>query len=294
MAINFSFSQTGTSRFAKVIGSAEPKFLIGKETVYQGTNHGLYNTSIPTGGSYDPAEYSDDYGFWAYFVAPTAKGESNYSFTCLNTYDRAKFSFGLMQYAAHVPNGDFVKFFRELLMLPSGPFYFPKLVVQNGRIAYREATGSLTRLENDVSTQGLMDYLNPTLDVIENQELVCSARMVHWATKDPANRRLQLKVAVEHFKANMKSYATSYNLDGFPAKVCQVVCDIRHQGRATSQQIISALNTNGNHELAFNKLLQLGQPLYASRISTIRSVIIKLVSDGKFGKKYSMSKRDFV
>jgi len=92
----------------------------------------------------------------------------------------------------------------------------------------------------------------------------------------------------------MKSYATSYNLDGFPAKVCQVVCDIRHQGRATSQQIISALNTNGNHELAFNKLLQLGQPLYASRISTIRSVIIKLVSDGKFGKKYSMSKRDFV
>ena len=293
MAINFSFTQTGTAHYAQVIGSAEPRFLVGKETVYLGS-HGLMNTSIPAGAAYDAAAYVGDHGFWAHCIAPTAKGESNYSFTCLNTYDRAKFTIGFMQYAAHVPNGDFVKFFRELLMLPSGPFYFPKLSIQNGRIFYREASGSLTQLENDASTQGLMDYLNPTLDGIENQELICSARLVHWATKDQANRDLQVKVAVEHYKANLKRYAASYNLDGHPDKVCQVVCDIRHQGRATSQQIIDALNTGGNYELAFNKLLQLGQPKYASRIATIRAVINKLVADGIFGKTYKFSTNDFV
>ena len=294
MAINFNFSQTGTSRFGQVIGSSEPKFLVGKETIYERTMHGLYNTTIPNGVAYNPADYVGDYGYWAYFIAPTAKGESNNSFVCLNTYDRARFTFSFMQYAAHVPNGDFVKFFKELLKLPSGTFYFPKLTVQNGRIFYREATGSLTQLENDTSTQGLMDYLNPTLQSIENQELICAARMVHWATKDPANRLLQVKVAVEHFKANMKRYATSYNLDGFPDKVCQVVCDIRHQGRATSQQIIDALNTGGNYELAFNKLLQLGQPKYASRITTIRGAINKLIAEGIFGRKYRLSTNEFV
>jgi DNA-directed RNA polymerase specialized sigma54-like protein len=92
----------------------------------------------------------------------------------------------------------------------------------------------------------------------------------------------------------MKQYAQSYNLDGFPANVCQIVCDIRHQGRASSQQIINALNTSGNFEKAYNQLLQLGQPLYASRISTVRGVIKSLNDAGLFGKRYKLSKGDFV
>ena len=74
-----------------------------KETLYQGTNHGLYNTSTPNGVAYNAADYVGEYGFWAYFIAPTAKGESNNSFVCLNTYDRAKFTFSFMQYAAIAP-----------------------------------------------------------------------------------------------------------------------------------------------------------------------------------------------
>ncbi len=294
MAINFTFSQTGTSRFAQVIGSGEPKFLVGKETVYQHTKHGLFNLSTPNGIAYKAEDYKDEYGFWAYFIAPTAKAESGNSFVCLNTYDRAAFTFSFMQYAAHVPNGDFVVFFKELLALPNAADYFPKLSVQHDRIFYREASGALTQLENDASSEGLMKYLNPSLDAVENQELVCAARMVHWATNDAKHRRVQVKVAVEHFKKNMKQYAQSYNLDGFPANVCQMVCDIRHQGRASSQQIINALNTNGNFEAAYNRLLQLGQPLYASRISTVRGVIKSLTDAGLFGKKYKLSKGDFI
>jgi len=294
MAINFAFSQSGTSRFAQVIGSGEPKFLIGKETVYQHTKHGLYNLSIPNGLAYKPEDYKAEYGFWAYFIAPTAKAESNNSFVCLNTYDRARFTFSFMQYAAHVPNGDFVRFFKELLALPAAKEYFPKLVVQNKRIFYRETSGTMTQLEDDATTEGLMNYLNPSLDQIENQEVICAARLIHWATKDAAHRRLQVKVAVEHFKENMKQYARSYNLDGFPAKVCQVICDIRHQGRATSQQIINALDTGGNFETAYTRLLQLGQPLYPSRISTVRAAIKNLTDAGVFGKKYKLAKNDFV
>lgn len=294
MAINFTFSNSGTSRFAQIIGSNQPKFLVGKETVYQQTKHGLYNLSIPDGLVYKSEDYKSEYGFWEYFIAPTAKAESNNSFVCLNTYDRAFFTFSFMQYAAHVPNGDFVKFFKEILALPNAKDYFPKLVVANKRIFYRETSGTLTQLETDTTTEKLMKYLNPSLEQIENQELICAARMVHWATNDATHRRLQVKIAVEHFRENMKQYAQSYNLDGFPAKICQIICDIRHQGRASSQQIINALNTGGNLERAYTKLLQLGQPLYTSRISTVRAVIKNLSDAGLFNKKYKASKNDFV
>ena len=139
---------------------------------------------------------------------------------------------------------------------------------------------------------GILDA--PTLDTIENQELICAARFVHWASNDAKHRRLQVKIAVGHYKEKMKDYAESYNLDGFPAKVCQVICDIRHQGRAKSIDIINAINTRGNFELAYNKLLQLGQPLYASRISTVRSVIKNLSDRGIFNKKYKQSTNEFV
>jgi len=294
VAINFTFSHSGTSWSAQVVGNAAPKFLVGKETVYEHTLHGLYNTQTPNGVAYDAANYAPNYDFWAYFIAPTAKAESNNSFVCLNTYDRARFTFSFMQYAAHVPNGDFVRFFMELLALPNAGDYFPRLVLQNHRIFYRESSGALTQLENDTSTQPLMDYLNPTLAGVENQELICAARMVHWATNDPAHREVQVRVAVEHFKTNMKQYASSYNLDGYPDKVCQLVCDIRHQGRAKSQHIIDALNTGGNHDAAYNRLLQLGQPKYASRIATVRSVINKLVADGTFVRKYDAATNSFV
>ncbi|HEY0658064.1 MAG TPA: hypothetical protein VGD05_06305 [Pyrinomonadaceae bacterium] len=294
MAINFTFSQSGTSRFAQVIGSGDPKFLVGKETVYERTKHGLYNYSIPGGLVYKPDEYKAEYGFWAHFIAPTAKAESNNSFVCLNTYDRAKFTFGFMQFAAHVPNGDFVRYFKELLDLPVARDYFPKLVVKNNRIFYRESSGTLTQLEDDTTTEGFMKYLNPSLDQIENQEIICAARLVHWAMKDAAHRRIQVKVSIELFKEDMKRHAQSYNLDGYPDKVCQVICDIRHQGRATSQQIINALNTGGNFETAYARLLQFGQPLYASRINTVRTVIKNLIDAGIFGKKYKKSTNDFV
>ncbi|MFM8332227.1 MAG: hypothetical protein ACKN9T_11105 [Candidatus Methylumidiphilus sp.] len=294
MALNFNFSRAGTSHYAEAIGGGTPKFLIGKETIYERVNHGLFNLTTPSGLLYDANAYAPTYGFWAYFIAPTAKAESNNSFICLNTYDRARFTFGFMQYAAHVANGDFVRYFRQLLQLPNAADYFPKLALSGNQICYRDASGTLTPLENSSSTADLLDYLNPTLSAIESQELITAARMIHWTTHDAKHRELQVATAIEFFKENMQDYAKQYNLDGYPAKVCQVVCDIRHQGRAKSSHIIRALNTGGNFNLAYDKLTALGLPLYKPRINTIRSEINKLLTAGLFGKTYDQSTNSFV
>jgi hypothetical protein len=282
-----------TVHYAKLNGSPQPKFTIGNRTMYLG-NFGLYNTQLTPGLVYNPADYATDYGFWAHFIYPTAMAESKGSFTCLNTYDRAKFTYSFMQYGAHVPNGDFVKFLRKLLALPNAGDYFPKLVLKDSRIFYKNDTGTFKQLENDLSTQELMDYFNPTVLEVENQELICSARMVHWATNDAAHRKVQVETGIQHFKNNMIEYDKRFGLNGVPAKVCQVICDIRHQGRGLNDRIAYALDTKGNFNLAYTNLLSIGEAKYSERIKTVRNTINGMLTSGIFNKKYDRATNSFI
>jgi hypothetical protein len=76
------------------------------------------------------------------------------------------------------------------------PDYFPRLQLHEGRIHYLNNNQvTLTQLESDASTLGLMDYLNPTLLNIENQEALCAARMVHRAQQHPPHRLAQVSLA---------------------------------------------------------------------------------------------------
>lgn len=279
---------------ATLAGSNEPKFVVGYRTYYADGGYGLYNTAVSEGQVYLPEGFEAEFGFWAYFIYPTAKAESQGSYNCLNTYDKAKFTFSFMQYAAHVPNGDFVIFLRKLLALPKAGEYFPKLILQNNRIHYREENGVLTQLETDSSTQALMDYLNPTLKEVENQELISAARMVHWASNDPEHRRVQVVTAIDHFKENMKKYHKRFNLHHAPAKVCLMVCDIRHQGRGSNDRIALALDTKGDYELAFTNLCSIGSVNYSNRINTVRNTINDLIKNGKFNLKYDSVNNRFV
>lgn len=298
MAIDFSINSTvtpngRTTYNAQRLNSTEAKFNFCSKTRYE-ENVGLFNTAITSGLTYKPEDYVKDYGFWAYFIYPTAMAESSGSFTCLNTYDRAQFTFTFMQYGAHVPNGDFVNFFRKLLQLHNASDYFPKLVLSNNRIFYKPSSGALSPLENDSSSQALMDYLNPTLNDIESQELICAARFVHWATTDANHRKTQVETAIDMYKENMKSYHKRYGLNNAPANVCQMICDIRHQGRGKSDRIALALNTNGNYDKAFSNLCTIGDTNYQTRINTVRSTITKLTDLGKFSMKYDAGSGEFV
>lgn len=279
---------------AKLNNSSENKFVIGYRTLYDQVNFGLFNTSVQQGQTYDPSDFSQQFGFWAHFIYPTVMAESKGSYFCLNTYDRAKFTFTFMQYAAHVPNGDFVRFLKKLLALPNAPEYFPNLLIQNGRVFYKSANGTLSQLENDSSTQGLMNYFNPTLNEVETQELICSARMVHWAIQDPNHKKIQVETAIDLYKNNMVEYHNRFGLDNTPAKICQMICDIRHQGRGKNDRIANALNTNGDFEKAFNNLCSIGATNYQTRINTVRSTINKLIIEGIFNKKYKSSTNSFV
>lgn len=282
-----------TAYAAKLAGSNEAKFTFAYRTTYL-ENFGLFNTSVSSNLVYNPEDYVKEFGFWAYFIQPTAMAESRGSFLCLNTYDRAKFTFSFMQYAAHVPNGDFINFFKKLLSLPNAKDYFPRLVLQNNQIFYRNTNNTLSQLEDNTSTQALMNYLNPSLSEVDQQELICAARFVHWATHDPAHRRIQVETAIAMYKENMKEYHKRFGLNKVPAKVCQMICDIRHQGRGKNDRIALALNTNGNYEKAFSNLCTIGNTNYQSRITTVRNTINRLIAEGKFNKVYDAKKGEFV
>src|SRR6478672_3369304 len=117
MAILFKISRDGRDFFCQADNG--PKYFVGRRVPYE-DNIGLYN--VFSGSKlqkleFDPSNYQNEFGFWAEFIDPTAQCEGR-NFLTLNSYDRAAFTFGFGQFAAHVPNGDFVRYFRGLLQRP--------------------------------------------------------------------------------------------------------------------------------------------------------------------------------
>lgn len=289
MAIFVEISLRERKYYASI--NATPEFFVGKKVSYL-NNWGLMNTTSLPSERYNPDDYATNYGYWAYFINPISMCESRGSFHCLNTYDRACFTFGFMQYAAHVADGDFVKFFRKLLSTPLAKEYFPDLELKNNNI-YRVSAGITTQLESSDSTKKLMQYLNPSLGEVEEIEVINSAKFIHWS-KDTQHIEIQVECAIDHVKKAMKEYSRRYNLDGRSDKVCLVVADIRHQGRGKSVEIIDALNTSDD-EKAYKNLLEIGEHTYPERIKTLTDTIKAMVSTGKLGnKKYNQTKNDFV
>ncbi len=288
--IQFTLSKTEGKHFAKANGGNA--FYVGTETVYKG-QHGLFNLKISDGPVYKAEDYVQQFGHWAWFLLPTAKCESNGSFHCLNTYDRAAFTFTFMQFAAHVPNGDFVQWFRALLQLPEAKDYFPFLELRNNRIFYVR-NNEANQLEKDGpgGTAELMKYLNNDIKNIDSQEIITAARFVHWAQNSAAHRQLQVATAVKLFKGNMHDHSRRFNLDGMPDYICHVICDIFHQGRA-KYNLVSEILSNNSQTNAYNKLLNIGAANYADRIRVLKATHKLLRDTGKFGKVYNAASGEF-
>lgn len=268
--------------YASVNGGVE--FYVGSGVAY-GNNFGLMNLSRTDPYLYDPRDYLQ-FGFWAEYIDVTAHCESDRLFTCLNSYDRARFTFGFLQYAAHVPDngglgGDFVKWFREILQFAEGQDYFPDLTVVNDRI-HRKRGQQFTQLEDAASTQRLMDYLNPDLAAVETTEVENAARLVHWTVNHSDVRRLQVEHGVALFKSVLKAAANSLQLDGRPDFICAAVTDIRHQGRGTNAQIRQALAA-ASQDAQLEGLLRIGFHDYQQRCNDLRDVVARKRNSGIFG-----------
>ena len=291
MAIHFTIERTGRAFYARADGA--PRFFIGYQTSYADKSanqdfEGLYN--VPTSALpkllYAPSDCQAEFGFWAEFIGPTAKCEGG-NYLTLNTYDRARFTFGFGQFAAHVPDGDFVGFFRDLVERPEATDYFPDLSVKDGRIV-RNSGGGITPLETAASTIPLMNYLNPTLSAIEDAEVVAAAKLIHWTMNTGAVRALQGFHMIGAFKTYMHDSDSRLQLDGKAAAVCCVICDIRHQGRATYPAMQQALAS----ENPLDALLKLGSIAYPDRVKTLKKALSAATSFS--GKSWSRSAGAFV
>jgi hypothetical protein len=282
--VEFTLEQ-GNKYFGKIDGT---RFFIGNRVPFDG-GKGLMNIKGSSAQRYNREEFRGTHGFWADFIHPTAMAEGALYHT-LNTYDRARFTFTFLQYAAHVANGDFVVYFRALLQLPLAAEYFPDLRLVNNRISRITDNGTI-QLESDTSTAGLMDYLNPSRSQVEDTEVVQAAKFVHWAQNDPLHREAQIDTGIRHFKEKMVGYANRYDLDGALDSICLVIADIRHQGRATSPVIIAALNSSK----PLNSLLAIGEQRFPERISTLKREIKKLTEEGTLGTHvYHLEQRNFI
>jgi hypothetical protein len=282
-----SLMREGQRYFATIDGSAP--FFVGSDVRY--INHrGLMNTSDTSGTPYQPAEYRGRFGFWADFIYPTALCESQGYYQRLNTYDAARFTFGFFQHAAHTPNDNFILLLRQLLTLPLAATYFPELTLHQEAV-HRITDQGLVRLETPSSTEPLMQYLNPSRDLVDEREVIHAAKLVHWSLHDPAHRDVQVAFSIAQQKKKMAQYDQRYHLDGVVDTVCLVVADIRHQGRAKSNHIIEALASQD----ALGNLLQIGEDGFAERIKTLRSAITTGVAEGMLGKRrYDAATSDFV
>jgi hypothetical protein len=274
-------------------------FIVGSATNFTDDMHrtGLFQgtTAIADSarfGVYKAGEFVGAFGKWAHFIEPTLSAEGGARFATLNTYDRAAFTFGAPQLAAHTPGENFIVYLRELLLLPNADKHFPELSLRsNGshrKTVHLAKDGSFIDLEEvmevtrpngrkEKQLANLTIYLNSSALAVDEAELSAAARLMNWLRLDPRAKELQIRVFIEH--AQKKLDRAKQNVTGFTGQDWRTslwVMDILHQGRGTFREMSRAHQT-GSPEAA---LKQIGLPKYRNRIRTVAAEIDRLVASG--------------
>jgi len=291
MAIHFTIIRNGNDYSAAPDG--DQPFAVGRQVVYgnKTTSHtvGLANdgSSFAKRYLYTADAFRNAHPFWADFIEPTAICEGQ-SFLTLNTYDRAFFTFGFAQFSAHVPNGDFVLWLRDMLQLPDAPQYFPDLVFSNGQVC-QLSDGVAMPLEGSTSTQLLMTYLNPTLDAVEDAEVLAAARLMHWTVQDPQTQELQVRHMVQVAKGHVSQADKRLGLDGKSALLCLIIFDILHQGRGRYSDMQHAL-LDPKPDAA---LLQIGGVSEPGRCANLKKALTPVRPAMLNSHTWNSARRDF-
>lgn len=285
---------------ADVPGSTE--FLVGKEII-QPAKHffGLFHpVASYYGPSYDAPSHAPLIDHWAYLLDVTAVCESKNRFNLINTYDRARFTFGFYQLAAHTPRDNLILLFRAALRDADFQKLFPDLELRGGKVFRVSQDGTATDLEQETfdpdsgeqQLKHFMAYLNPERTTIDDQEVLQAARVVWWANSLTSSADIQVRVANEILQHKMSErYAQSYDLDGKSDIICAIIADIHHQGRGSKAAVKAALQ-QGNKVKA---LLDIGRPAQNVRCDTLADRIKKWQNAGVMGtKKYNAGLNEFV
>jgi hypothetical protein len=296
MAIHFDIVRDGKHYSAKADNAAA--FAVGGKVTYRSKKMGVeffgLSNDRPNFGSTDArkqlylaSDFDSVFPFLAEFIEPTAICEGQ-SFISLNTYDRARFTFGFGQFAAHVPDGDFIRWFRDMLGRPEAPDYFPNLEVRGGRIVKVEQNQT-TPMENATTTEPLQRFLNPTLDDVEDAEVIAAAKLIHWSVNHAEARLLQVQHMVDTATRLVKEADRRLGLDGMTGDICCVVFDVRHQGRANFADLQAALLDSK----PFDALLMVGAQSQPERVKNLKAALATRRADLR-KKKWSRSIGNFV
>jgi len=261
---------------------------VGRVTRY-GSRRGLsrYSDSIP----YDRFKAEAANGAWSHFIYPTVMAESGGRHLVINAWDRAHFTWGFYQLAAHTARDNLILLMRELVALPSAKRYFPDLLLVGGKVARRTSNGTVN-LEREVEVDvggwtetqipDFMTYLNPSSRRLDNQEVIASAKFIAWAEEDPAMLETTIRVSVQIMKRKIGYCARRLDLYGKRPELAIWVSDMFHQGRGSvdlaraalreptfSRQLetLSKIDTTGNHP---------------ERLSTVRQHVQVLLDERRF------------
>ncbi|MFM5914260.1 MAG: hypothetical protein ACKOPR_05875 [Chakrabartia godavariana] len=286
MAISVQIIREGRDYWATADGG--PRFFVGRQVTYQG-RVGLTNifpgTPLPR-LDYDPQNYAERFGFWAALINPTAGCEGR-NFLTLNSYDRAGFSFGFGQFAAHVPNGDFVRWLHAMLALPEAQAYFPDLSIIGGRV---HAAG-VGPLEWAGSTSALMAWLNPMPSAVDTAEVLTAARLIHWtATHRPA-RLAQIAQMIASFRGSIAKADRRGLIEGRTAAQCCVIADLLHHGRGGRTVWASVAKALAAAD-PLDALIAIGAAQWAERTATLSREILAMPDLHK--RRWSRAAGDFV
>ena len=275
------------------------KFLVGSSTPFTDDMHrvGLFQkgkaiTDSLQFGVYKAEDFTTAFKQWAHFITPTLTAEGNARFATLNSYDRAAFTFGAPQLAAHTPKLNFIVFLRLILALPNADKHFPDLALRknaNGDVSVHHIVGANAEdLEQDElvtrpngrkerQLKRLMSYLNPSAVAIDDAELLTAARLMNWMKQDTGVRQAQIEVFIQQAKANLAT--AKKKIAGFSGddwRIALWIMDILHQGRGTFAEMTAALGSARPEE----GLMALGRDRYKQRIDTVAAAVGKLAKQG--------------
>jgi hypothetical protein len=293
--------QTKFTKWYATPSDGTKAFLVGYTTVYSdgdgphiGLNSIRYLAEMPRLYFDRQNSAAETETLWAHFMWPTVCAESlGGHHLLINTYDRARFTFGFYQLAAHTPNDNLILLFRRLLELPKAEHYFPDLQLNNGivhRLVDRnlkslEIVSSILRPNGKTEDQivGFMNYLNPDTNTIGNNEVVNAARLQHWLLNDSSAMKASVEIAMKIMKSKVRNLLTKYPILSDDFRLAIWVSDIVHQGRASKGEISSALLIPSLSD----KLVALSQigssnADYDSRRNLVRDKIEILLSEGIF------------
>lgn len=277
--------------FAKLPGVAE--YYVARNTKYGSLRGLMQPMSKLYGPRYAISAFAGEYGTVAGMLGVISAGESSGFFNRLNTYDRAAFTLGFFQLAAHTPNDNLILLFRRAVGENSAfQTLFPDLKLVDG-VLHRDLGSHTVSLEkpyprpghpNEKNLKDFMTYLNADGANVDNTELSTSARLVRLANSDEAFNHLQVNVAADITMRKLRSaYSNWYTLNNVSDLICTAIADIHHQGRGTKTQVRNALSSASTVQGKVNALCKVGQANFAERCATLKQALAKAEADGYLG-----------